>query len=55
MELFWAGRQSEDSARIQCEDTRCGCLDEDILCAKVGRHVPDNSRAISDPEEIEKQ
>ena len=25
--------------------------DEDILCAKGGRHVPDNSQAISDPEE----
>ena len=25
--------------------------DEDILCAKGGRHVPDNSQVISDPEE----
>ena len=29
--------------------------DEDILGAKGGRHVSDNSQAISDPEEIEKQ
>ena len=26
-------------------------LDEDILCAKGGRHVPDNSHEILDPEE----
>ena len=25
--------------------------DEDILCAKCGRHVPDNSQVLSDPEE----
>ena len=25
--------------------------DEDILCAKGGRHVPDKSRSILDPEE----